>query len=146
MDFARINISIAIAILQFQCYKKWNVQFKTAYPAFRILDRPTEFCRSITVLYILLQKSVLSFRHKTDFSSCFIIFGHFRFSLKTLSAIPTKLYSIILHHIRVLYVQFYENSKTGIRTSQKENYLIRLLYRTRGSGFYSFDIAVGFSL
>ena len=53
---------------------------------------------------------------------------------KTVHAIRTKFLTVILH-IKVLYVQFQQNRMTGIRASQKEQDLIRLLYRTCGSGF-----------
>ena len=32
------------AAFQFQCYKTWNVHFKTTYSAFRIVDKSAEFC------------------------------------------------------------------------------------------------------
>ena len=59
----------------------------------------------------------------------------FSFFSKTVHTIRTKFSKIILYHIRVLYVQFHQNRMTGIRASQKEKDLRRLLYRTCDSGF-----------
>ena len=47
----------------------------------------------------------------------------------------TNFYGVFLRHIRAEYVQFHQIGMTGIRASQKEKVLIRLLYRTCGSGY-----------
>ena len=44
--------------LQFQCYKTSNVHLKTAYPAFRIFERPADFCK---VLYSSVHAAVGNF-------------------------------------------------------------------------------------
>ena len=56
----------------------------------------------------------------------------FNFS-KTVYTIGRKFSPVILHHIRVLCVQFHHKRMTGIRASQKEEDLNRLLYCTCGS-------------
>ena len=49
-----------------------------------------------------------------------------------------KFLTVILHHVRVLYVQFHQNRMSGIRASQKGKDLSRLFYRTCVSFFWGF--------
>ena len=65
--------------------------------------------------------------------------SHFSIFSKTVHTIRTKFCRVILHHIMILCVQFYQIRLTGIRASQKEKDLIRLLYRICGSGNYCFS-------
>ena len=65
--------------------------------------------------------------------------SHFSIFSKTVHTIRTKFCRAILHHIMILCVQFYQIRMTGIRASQKEKDLIRLLYRICGSGNYCFS-------
>ena len=61
------------------------------------------------------------------------IFRLFSIFSKTVHTIRTK-FLVILHQIMVLCVQFHQIRMTGIRASQKEKDLSRLLYRICGSG------------
>ena len=65
--------------------------------------------------------------------------SHFSIFSKTVHTIRTKFCRVILHHIMILCVQFYQIRMTGIRASQKEKDLIRLFYRICGSGNYCFS-------
>ena len=51
-----------------------------------------------------------------------------------------KVSRVILHHIRVIYVEFYQNGLTKIQASQMEKHLSRLSYRICSSGVFSFDL------
>ena len=61
-------------------------------------------------------------------------FGPFSFLSKTAHTIRTNFSTVILRHIRILYEQVCQNRTTGIRGSQKEKDLSRLLYLICGSG------------
>ena len=64
-------------------------------------------------------------------------FSTFLIIAKTVQTIRAKFCTVILHHILVLCVQFYHICMTGIRASQKQKDLSRLLYRMRDSGLFS---------
>ena len=57
-------------------------------------------------------------------------FSTFLILSKTVHTIRTKFSTVILHHIMVLGEQFHQICMTGIRASDKEKDLSRLLYRT----------------
>ena len=65
--------------------------------------------------------------------------GHFSIFSKTVHMIRTKFCSVILHHIKVLCVQFHQIRMTEIQASRKAKDLIRLLYCICGSDHYCFS-------
>ena len=72
------------------------------------------------------------------------LFLDFRFP-QTVHTIRTKFPAVILHHIRVRYVHWHQNLMTGIRTSQKEETLSRLLYVQCGYGSFNETKKLSFS-